>query len=65
MNFFQAPPLLVLVILSMVIDDYFNSCVRVYIIGVTAQIKIIGESPLLFTGLWFEFKKQLIPTSFR
>jgi hypothetical protein len=31
--------------------DYFNGCARVYSLGIAAQIKIIGEPSLVFTGL--------------
>jgi hypothetical protein len=33
--------------------DYFNSCARARSLGIAAQIKIMGEPPLIFTGLWF------------
>jgi hypothetical protein len=33
--------------------DYFNSCARARNLGIAAQIKIMGEPPLIFTGLWF------------
>jgi hypothetical protein len=33
--------------------DYFNGCVRARSLGIAAQIKIMGEPPLVFTGLWF------------
>jgi hypothetical protein len=33
--------------------DYFNGCARAHGLGIAAQIKIIGESLLVFTGLWF------------
>jgi hypothetical protein len=35
--------------------DYFNSCVRGRNLGTAAQIKIMGEPSLVFTGLWFDF----------
>jgi hypothetical protein len=46
------PVILVLVLLSMLID-YFNGCARVRDLGIAAQIKIMGEPSLVFTGLWF------------
>jgi hypothetical protein len=33
--------------------DYFNGCARARSLGIAAQIKIMGEPPLVFTGLWF------------
>jgi hypothetical protein len=33
--------------------DYFNDCARARSLGIAAQIKIMGEPPLIFTGLWF------------
>jgi hypothetical protein len=33
--------------------DYFNGCARARSLGITAQIKIMREPPLVFTGLWF------------
>jgi hypothetical protein len=33
--------------------DYFNGYARARSLGIVAQIKIMGESPLVFTGLWF------------
>jgi hypothetical protein len=33
--------------------DYFNGCSRARSLGIAAQIKIMGEPPLIFTGLWF------------
>jgi hypothetical protein len=35
--------------------DYFNGCVRARNLGTAAQIKIMGEPSLVFTGLWFDF----------
>jgi hypothetical protein len=46
--------MLVLVLLLMFID-YFNGCVRVRSLDIMVQIKIMGESLLVFTGLWFSF----------
>jgi hypothetical protein len=33
--------------------DYFNNCARTNSFGIAAQIKIMGEPSLVFTGLWF------------
>jgi hypothetical protein len=33
--------------------DYFNGCARARSLGIAAQIKIMEEPPLVFTGLWF------------
>jgi hypothetical protein len=33
--------------------DYFNGCARARSLGIVAQIKIMGEPSLIFTGLWF------------
>jgi hypothetical protein len=46
--------MLVLVLLPMMID-YFNGCARARSLGIAAQIKIMGEPSLIFTGLWFGF----------
>jgi hypothetical protein len=46
------PDILVLVLLPMWID-YFNGCARALSLGIAAQIKIMGEPSLVFTGLWF------------
>jgi hypothetical protein len=35
--------------------DYFNGCARARSLGIAAQIKIMGEPSLVFTGLWFGF----------
>jgi hypothetical protein len=43
-----------LVLLPMLID-YFNGCARARSLGIAAQIKIMGELSLVFTGLWFGF----------
>jgi hypothetical protein len=34
--------------------DYFNGCVHAHSHGIAAQIKIIEEPSLVFTGLWFD-----------
>jgi hypothetical protein len=46
------PNILVLVLLPMWID-YFNGCACAHNLGIAAQIKIMGEPPLVFIGLWF------------
>jgi hypothetical protein len=33
--------------------DYFNGCAHARSLGIAAQIKIMGEPSLIFTGLWF------------
>jgi hypothetical protein len=33
--------------------DYFNGCARARSLDIVAQIKIMGEPSLIFTGLWF------------
>jgi hypothetical protein len=52
------PDILVLVLLPMWID-YFNGCARAHSLGIAAQIKIIGEPSLIFTGLWFDIYLRL------
>jgi hypothetical protein len=42
----------VLVLLQIWID-YFNGYARARSLDIAAQIKIIGEPSLVFTGLWF------------
>jgi hypothetical protein len=32
---------------------YFNGCAYIRSLGIAAQIKIMGESSLVFIGLWF------------
>jgi hypothetical protein len=44
--------ILVLVFLLMV-TDYFNCCTCACSLGIAAHIKIMGESSLVFSGLWF------------
>jgi hypothetical protein len=39
--------------------DYFNGCARACSLGIAAQIKIIEESSLVFSGLWFGIYLQL------
>jgi hypothetical protein len=34
--------------------DYFNGCPRAHSLGIAAQIKIMEEPSLVFTGLWFD-----------
>jgi hypothetical protein len=46
------PDMLVLVLLPMLID-YFNGYACARSLGIAAQIKIMGEPLLVFTGLWF------------
>jgi hypothetical protein len=43
----------VLVLLPM-LYDYSNGCTRTCSLGIAAQIKIMGESSLVFAGLWFD-----------
>jgi hypothetical protein len=38
---------------------YFNDCVRTCSLGVAAQIKIMGEPSLIFSGQWFSFIRLL------
>jgi hypothetical protein len=35
--------------------DYFNGRMRARNLGIAAQIKIMGDSSLVFIGLWFGF----------
>jgi hypothetical protein len=46
------PGILVLVLLQMV-TDYFNGCAHARDLGIAAQIKFMGETPLVFSDLWF------------
>jgi hypothetical protein len=34
--------------------DYFNGCARAHILGIAAQIQIMGEPSLVLIGLWFD-----------
>jgi hypothetical protein len=47
------PDILVLVLLPIWIE-YSNGCARARSLDIAAQIKIIGEPPLVFTSLWFD-----------
>jgi hypothetical protein len=49
---FVFPKILVVVLLPM-LDVYSNGCARARSLGIAAKIKIMGESSLVFTGLWF------------
>jgi hypothetical protein len=44
----------VLILLPILID-YFNCCGCARSLGIAAQIEIMGEHSLVFTGLWFGF----------
>jgi hypothetical protein len=35
--------------------DYFNGCAHAYSLDIAAQIKIMGEPSLVFSGQWFDF----------
>jgi hypothetical protein len=50
--------MLMLVLLPMLID-YFNGCACARSFGTAAQIKIMREPSLVFTGLWFRFIRLL------
>jgi hypothetical protein len=52
--------MLVLVILLMVID-YFNGYTDARSLGSVAQIKIIEDPSLVFSGLWFSIYLWLPP----
>jgi hypothetical protein len=39
--------------------DYFNGYACARSLGIAAQIKIMGESLLVFLGLWFDIYLQL------
>jgi hypothetical protein len=52
------PGILVLVLLPMMID-YFNGFARARSLGIAAQIKIMGEPSLVFSGQWFGFIRLL------
>jgi hypothetical protein len=39
--------------------DYFNGCARACSLDTAAQIKIMEESSLVFSGLWFGIYLQL------
>jgi hypothetical protein len=58
------PVILVLVLLPMVID-YFNGCARARSLGIAAQIKIMGEPSLVFSGLWFGIYLRLPPEKYK
>jgi hypothetical protein len=58
------PSILVWVLLPMVID-YFNGCMRACSLGIAAQIKIMGEPLLIFSGLWFGTYLQPPPKKYK
>jgi hypothetical protein len=39
--------------------DYFNGCVPARSLGIAAQIKIMEEPSLVFSGLWFRIFLRL------
>jgi hypothetical protein len=41
--------------------DYFNGYARARSLGIAAQIKIMGEPSLVFSGLWFGIYLRLPP----
>jgi hypothetical protein len=45
--------------------DYFNGCARARSLGIAAQIKIMGEPPLVFTGLWFGIYLGLLSEKYK
>jgi hypothetical protein len=49
---FVSPGISVVVLLPM-LDDYSNGCACARSLDTAAKIKIMGESSLVFTGLWF------------
>ena len=44
-------PEILMVLLLLVCVDYFNGCLRARSLGTAAQIKIMGEPSLVFTGI--------------
>jgi hypothetical protein len=58
------PGILVLVLLPMVID-YFNGYARAHSLGIVDQIKIMGESSLIYSGLWFCTYLRLSPRKYK
>jgi hypothetical protein len=45
--------------------DYFNGCARACSLGIAAQIKIMGEPSLVFSGLWFGIYLRLPPEKYK
>jgi hypothetical protein len=58
------PGILVLVLLMMMID-YFNSCARARGLDIAAQIKNMGEPSLIFSGVWFGIYLRLPPRKYK
>jgi hypothetical protein len=54
----------VLVLLPMMID-YFNNCVRTRSLDLAGQIKIMGETLLVFSGPWFGIYLRLPPEKYK
>jgi hypothetical protein len=53
----------VLVLLLMVIG-YLNGCTRACSLDIAAQIKIMREIPLVFSGLWFGIYLRMPPEKY-
>jgi hypothetical protein len=45
--------------------DYFNRRARARSLGIAAQIKIMGEPSLVFSGLWFCNYLRLPPEKYK
>jgi uncharacterized membrane protein len=45
--------------------DYFNGCAYACSLGIAAQIKIMGESLLVFSGIWFGIYLRLPPGKYK
>jgi hypothetical protein len=58
------PGIQVLVLL-LIVTDYFNGYTRACSFGIAAQIKTLGEPLLVFSGLWFDIYLQLPPGKYK
>jgi hypothetical protein len=56
--------ILVWILLPMMID-YINGCARAYRLDIVAQTKIMRESSLVFSGLWFVIYFWLLPEKYK
>jgi hypothetical protein len=45
--------------------DYFNGCMRAHSLGIVAQMKIMGESSLVYLALWFCTYLRLSPRKYK
>jgi hypothetical protein len=47
-------PKILILVLSPMLVDYFNGCVRARSLGIAVQIKNMGAPLLVFAGIWYD-----------